>query len=89
VTRAWLLCLLAPLVWFVHFSALYGIASFAGALGSAAWILTSVALVAIAVAWRLARRLPPSDVRAIARWLTLLSLAGVVFQILVLTIVPR
>lgn len=96
--RAWLLCLVAPLVWFAHFSALYGIASLGRVAGATfdavAWALTAAACVAIAVAWRRSQRLPtPSggpmhDVRAVAAWLALLSLAGVLFQALVLAIVP-
>lgn len=96
--RKWLLCLVAPLVWFAHFSALYGIASFglvAGATFNAvAWALTAAACVAVAVAWRRSQRLPtPSGgpaqgVSTVATWLALLSLAGVLFQALVLAIVP-
>jgi hypothetical protein len=88
-------------VWFAHFSALYGIASFGQAAGAspasfnaAAWALTAAACVAVAVAWRRSQRLPASSggsaqgVQTVAAWLALLSLAGILFQALVLAIVP-
>lgn len=99
--RGWLLCLGAPLVWFAHFSGLYGIASFGRASGLNAaslevigWTLTILACLAVALLWRrtasmaaLARS-PAEGVRSVATGLAGLSLAAILFQGLVLSIVP-
>lgn len=82
--RTWLLFLAAPLVWFAHFSALYGIASFAGITSTVAWTLTGLACLAVAVVWFMSRR-SSGDMTA---WLALLSLAGILFQSLPLVLVP-
>jgi hypothetical protein len=88
----WLLFLAAPLVWFAHFSALYGIAAFAnlpgdGLLGfdAIAWTLTGLACLAVGAAWRQSRRSKwrsrsKPDLSEMAGWLALLSSAGIVFQ---------
>ncbi len=103
--RTWLLCLAAPLVWFAHFSALYGGASFGTAAGMSpawfegiAWTLTVVACLAIvgigAVAWRRSERAalpcdgPARGARTVAGALAGLSLVGILFQGLVLAMVP-
>jgi len=75
----------APLVWFLHFSLIYGAVGFGGALGwtardlrSFAWAATIVAVLAIALLlWRQRPRL-----------LALLSLAAVLLQGVVLALVP-
>lgn len=82
--RTWLLFLAAPLVWFAHFSALYGIAAFAGLTSTVAWTLTGLACLAVASVWFVARR-SPGDMTA---WLALLSLAGILFQSLPLMLMP-
>jgi hypothetical protein len=99
--RKWLVCLAAPLLWFAHFSALYGLASFgrdAGAnpatFNAIAWTLTAIACIAIGVAWHRSQRLPATaggptqGLRTVATWLALLSLAAVLFQTLALAFVP-
>ena len=99
--RAWLLCLAAPLVWFAHFNALYGLASLGRATGASpasvgivAWALTAAACIAIAAAWFWSQRSASSSTgashgsRAVATWLALLALAGVLLQALALAIVP-
>lgn len=104
VGRAWLLCLVPPLVWFAHFSGLYGIASFGRAADMTSQsfylstlALTIVACIAVTLAWRFLR---PSaglgaqspgttkGAQAVGRTLALLSLAGILFQGLVLSIIP-
>ena len=98
--RAWLLCLAAPVVWFAHFSALYGLASFGEAAGLdfvwfdvIAWLATGGACIAVAVVWHQSQR---ADVRhdglaeganTVARVLAVLSLVGILLQGLVLAIV--
>lgn len=99
--RIWLLCLAAPAVWFAHFSALYGVASFGEAAGLnpawfdiIAWAVTVVACLAVALVWRLPWRVavppggPAHGVNIVAGGLALLSLVGILFQGLVLAIVP-
>ena len=98
--RIWLLCLAAPVVWFAHFSALYGIASFGKAAGMdaawfdiIAWALTAAAGLAVAVLWYQSQRMarpcdePERGVATVAGTLAGLSLVGIVFQGLVLAIV--
>jgi hypothetical protein len=98
---SWLLFLAVPLVWFAHFIALYGIASFAGparygplGFNAVAWTLTGLACLVVGAAWywswRLKRRSrtqqSPSDMAA---WLALLSLVGILFQSLPLVLTPH
>jgi hypothetical protein len=100
VATTWLLPLAAPLVWFAHFNALYGIHAFAklprdGLLGfdAIAWALTVLACVAIAIGWQGARRSLSARSEAkrgageMAGWLAVLSLAGILFQGLALVLV--
>jgi hypothetical protein len=101
--QTWLLSLVAPLVWFAHFGALYGAASFghAAGMGAAAfevfaWAATLVACIAVAVAWRHSQRSivaarsndPARGAPSVAATLALLSLAGILFQAIVLAMVP-
>lgn len=82
--RPWLLFLAAPLVWFAHFSALYGIASFVGLSNTVAWTVTCLACLAVAAVWFAARRAPGG----MTAWLAALSLAGILFQTLPLALMP-
>ena len=82
--KTWLLFLAAPLVWFAHFSALYGIASFADLSSTVAWILTGLACLAVAAVWAASRRTPGG----MTAWLALLSLGGILFQALPLALIP-
>jgi hypothetical protein len=77
----WLLFLAAPLVWFAHFSLLYGLASFGSArhFTIVAWAATGVACILVAGVWHLGRR-SRGDVRDMTRWIALLSLTGILFQ---------
>ena len=99
---SWLLFLAAPLVWFAHFSALYGIAAFAGparegplGFDTVAWTLTGLACLAVGAAWALSWRSPKRQGRAqqgpgdMAAWLAALSLAGILFQCLPLVLTPH
>lgn len=94
---AWLLLLAGPVVWFVHFSALYGLASFGGTpnFDTVAWALTALACLAVAAAWFLSWRSlkrPESarqGLRDMAAWLALLSLGGILFQSLPLVLTPH
>jgi hypothetical protein len=78
-----------PLIWFAHFSLLYGLAGFGGYIGLTvagvrilSWGATLLAgAAAIAILWRM-RREP------IAAGLAALSLAAIIFQALVLWIIP-
>ena len=98
--RAWLLGLVSPLVWFAHFSALYGVASFGEAAGLDlarfdlfAWPATVVACSAVAAVWHKSRHLdvnhgePARGARAVARMAAVLSMVGILFQGLVLAII--
>lgn len=93
---SWLLLLAAPIVWFAHFSALYGVASFAGPIhfDAVAWTLTALACLAVGAAWyaswRLKRRRgAPQSPADMATWLALLSLGGILFQSLPLVLTPH
>jgi len=97
-TTPWLLFLAAPLIWFAHFNALYGIASFARLPGdgpwsftAVAWVLTALACLAAMAAWlriqRLAKRQRVKHgLGDMAGWLAALSLAGILFQGLALAL---
>ena len=98
--QAWLLGLAPPLVWFGHFSALYGMASFGNAarldpawFDIIAWGGTLVACLAVGAVWYRSRRVEVSDdgpargASTVARALAMLSLVGILFQGLVLAIV--
>jgi hypothetical protein len=82
--KTWLLFLAAPIVWFAHFSALYGIASFANLSSTVAWTLTGLAGLAVASVWFAARR----SAGGMTAWLALLCLAGILFQGLPLALMP-
>ncbi len=95
----WLLCLAGPLLWFLHFSALYAVTSLGSAAGLGAtgvaatvWALTAATGIILAVLWGTLQRAPsPCDqadkgAREVAGLLTLLSLAGVLLQTLPLAI---
>jgi hypothetical protein len=97
---AWLLSLAPPLVWFGHFSALYGVASFGEAAGLdsvsfdvIAWLTTGGACIAVAVVWHQSQRAdvrhdgPAEGANTVARVLAVLSLVGILLQGLVLAIV--
>ena len=99
---SWLLLLATPLVWFAHFSALYGLAAFTkpareGRLGfdTVAWTLTGLACLAIGAAWVLSWRSLKRHGRAqqgpgdMVAWLAALSLAGILFQGLALLLTPH
>ncbi|MEX0807173.1 MAG: hypothetical protein WD044_00450 [Dongiaceae bacterium] len=101
--RALLLLLSGPLIWFAHFSLIYGAQGFGGAFGfttggirAFAWAATFIAGAAIAAIYvRVQRQRPSSDpetVRSLARttrWLAVLSLGAVLLQALVLAVIPR
>jgi len=87
-------------VWFVHFTALYGIASFGEAVGLnlarfdiIAWVATALACLAVAMVWHRSRHMttrrgaPPREAHAVVRLLAVLSLAGILLQGLVVAIV--
>lgn len=78
---AWLLFLAAPLVWFAHFSLLYGLASFGRVphFGFVAWTITALACVGAAGFGYLSLR-SRSSFRDMTGWLALLSLVGILFQ---------
>ena len=91
----------APLVWFGHFSLIYGLAGFGPALGLASddirnlcWIATAFALAAIAAfLWRDGRDLewetdPEDSLSIYATGLGVLSVIAVLLQTFVLAIVP-
>lgn len=97
--RRWLLALVPPLLWFAHFSALYGLASFGAAGGmrpsqitACAWLLTGVAGAAVAGFWfasvrqRTRANEPEEGMRAVATALAALSVAGIAFQALPLAL---
>jgi hypothetical protein len=93
---SWLLLLAAPVAWFAHFSALYGLASFGGTprFDTVAWALTGFACLAVGAAWyaswRLKRRRgAPQSPADMAAWLALLSLGGILFQSLPLVLTPH
>lgn len=100
--RQLLFMLSGPLIWFVHFSLIYGAAGFGGAFGFSpvgirllAWGVTLAASVAlIAMLWQLrgSRALRPRDsqnaIHEFARALAALSLVAILFEALVLWVVP-
>jgi hypothetical protein len=101
VASAWMTTLAAPVVWFAHFNALYGLHAFGdlprhGVLGfeGVAWGLTVIAGLAVGVAWHVSRRSPGArneskeGTREIASWLALLSLTGILFQGFALALTP-
>lgn len=97
-----LLLLSGPLIWFIHFSLIYGTAGFGRAFGLSpseiqfvAWAGTLVAGVAIVVLLRrgrtarnLADRERRRELHKITRGLALLALLAVLLQFLVLVIMP-
>lgn len=99
---AWVVLLLAPLTWFIHFNALYGAASLAivlaGEPGVTSRILMGVATLAalavIAACYALAPRLAPEaePVRrfwvSAARLTAVVSLVATLFQSLPALLVP-
>lgn len=89
--RRWLLYLVPPLLWFVHFSLLYGLGSFgpsaglpAGSVMLASWLATGAATVSVVGWWLILRK----DAGSIGDWLAALSLMSISLQILVLALVP-
>ena len=99
--RQLLFMLSGPLIWFVHFSLIYGAAGFGGAFGFSpagirllAWGVTLAASVAlIAMLWQLrGRALRHRDsqnaIPESARALAALSLVAILFEALVLWVVP-
>jgi len=89
-TSRLLFMLAGPLIWFAHFSFIYGAAGFGGAFGLDAaairdlsWGATVTALAAVAlVLWRTAHD-------SITRGLAILSFLAVTFEALVLWMVPQ
>lgn len=100
--RQLLFLLSGPLVWFVHFSLIYGAAGFGGAFGLAqggvrllAWSVTlAAAATVIALLWHAHRSRASADretrhaIREIARILAALSLVAIGLEALVLWVVP-
>ena len=99
--RQLLFTLSGPLIWFVHFSLIFGAAGFGGAFGFSpgirllAWGVTIAASVAlIAMLWQLrgSRALRPRDsqnaIHEFARALAAPSLVAILFEALVLWVVP-
>ena len=95
----WLLCLVGPSLWFLHFSLLYALTSWgavtglsASGIAAAAWGLTAAAAAGLVVCWGVLQRVPvatdraDTGVRQVAGLLALLSLAGVVLQAQVLAL---
>lgn len=88
-TRRLLVMLASPLIWFAHFSFIYGAAGFGGAFGldaadirALSWGATVLACGTVAlVLWR-----RPHD--SITRGLAFLSLLAISLQALVLWMVP-
>ena len=88
-TRRLLFMLTGPLIWFAHFSFIYGAAGFGGAFGvdvadirDLSWGATVLACGAVAlVLWRKAHD-------SITRGLAFLSLLAITLQALVLWMVP-
>lgn len=89
-----MLMLWGPLIWFLHFSFLYGAAGFGGALGFSSediklssWIATAVGGLALGLMlWHMRSR--RDAIVYMANGLAWLSLVAVVFQALVLSIMP-
>ncbi|MBC8036159.1 MAG: hypothetical protein H7X89_02965 [Rhizobiales bacterium] len=94
MTRPLLLMLYGPLIWFVHFSFIYGAAGFGGAFGFSpmgirlfCWSATLLACAALTAILWLAHG-NRASMPEIARTLAALSLVAVLLQALVLWIVP-
>lgn len=94
MTRALLQMLYGPLIWFSHFSLIYGVAGFGDVFGFSregirifCWSATIVAAIAVLLLlW--SEGGGRSSIAAMGRHLRQLSLAGILFQALVLWIVP-
>ncbi len=94
MTRVFLQMLSGPLIWISHFSLIYGAVGFGGTLGFSetsvrlfCWIATFVAgLTIIVLLW--AGRGKASSLIVMGRALAQLSLVAILFQALVLWIVP-
>ncbi len=100
--RPLLLLVSSPLIWFAHFSVLYGTAGFGGALGVAPngiravnWSATLVSATAVVAVLVLSDRNPRRSgqashaMREMAGSLAALSLWAVVIEALVLWIIPQ
>lgn len=94
IMRQLLLMLSGPLIWFIHFSFIYGAAGFGGAFGFSTlsirlmlWGATISACLALsAVLWQI--RGHRHAIPEIAKALAALSLVAILLEALVLGIVP-